>query len=79
MQTVNFTTTQGVLEEIQDAANEFLVKRNVAETTTRLRATDQALKQHALEHIKERFNTIQIEKQQKVLDRQALLQEDTFK
>jgi hypothetical protein len=72
--TINFQTTQGILNEIESTANDFINNGELNIADRRARNCDVAIKVHALEHMKERFQTIQREKQEKL----DLLKEDTF-
>jgi len=81
MEKINYGTTQGILDEIQQSANDFIesnVCNDKASAIIRAKNCDIALKIHQLEHIKERFQTVQMEKQIKLEVQQALLQEDKF-
>ena len=73
-QTADYTTTHGILDEIQASGNEFLATGDMKRAVIRVKHCDIAIKTHALNHIKERFQTIQMEKQRKL----NLLKEDTF-
>jgi len=72
--TINFQSTQGILDEIESTANDFMTNNLMDVADRRARNCDVAIKVHALEHMKERFQTIQMEKQKKL----DYLKEDKF-
>lgn len=59
---VDFSTTGGILDEIENSANDFLCNGDINTAEVRAKNCDVAIKIHALEHMKERFRTAQAEK-----------------
>jgi len=66
MNRLNFKTTQGILEEVENAANDYMVSRNIQDAAARLKSCDIAIKIHALEHMKDRFQTMKLKYENKV-------------
>lgn len=74
----DYQTTQGILDAIEFSANEFESTRNLADASSRMKACDVAIKIHALEHMKDRFDTMKMEKAKLNSERRELLEETKF-